>query len=489
MEEKNLSLQEIKQQRCNQLLMIWYTVIVSVLVVAYFTEVLSKQRTVQYYIGYVAVAIVPLTIAWIVYKKNSVSLAATIIALIGYLSLFTYSLFTSPYAVVIAYLFVLLVCLVIFDNVKLSLIYGVICTVIIAVSVAFVPATAAENKIKVAGTALCIIGVILATRVSRKNSQMMIDSVDEKLDQTNDILGKIEKEIGQLNEITNNTKEDSEAITDKVEDFTGAVENIGTSIEEISTTIGSIAGNLQSVIANSNEITGSVDDICEKVQESSDSVATGKENIISLRNTSISNIEKIDSFGKTFEEFSRNFDSIVEIIDIIKSISNQTNLLSLNASIEAARAGEMGKGFAVVANEVKDLASSTAENTEKIGHIVEQLKSNVKTISESLDEITNSIKSEEKDIEIVENQFTIIENNSETINAEVSGFKNNLQVVNDNISDLGAITQELAASAETINSLSKNCVHSCDDIKESVSNLNEQVTLIDNTSVELSKIK
>lgn len=489
MNEKNLSLQEIKQGRCNKLLMIWYTVIASVLVIAYFTEVLQGDRTVPYYIGYVAVALIPLLIAWITYKKNNVSLVSTIIALSGYLFMFTYSLFTSPYAVVIAYIFVLLVCLVIFDNVKMSLIYGILVTIVVTASVFFVPATAAENKIKIAGTALFIIGVILSTRVSHKNSKMMIDSVDEKLNQTNDILGKVEKEINQLNSITANTKEDSEVITDKIDGFTGAVTNIGDSIEEMNTTIGSIAGNLQNVISNSNEITGTVDEICEIVKNSTDSVLTGKQNIVSLKKTSVDNIDKIDSFGKTFEEFSRNFDSIVEIIDIIKSISNQTNLLSLNASIEAARAGEMGKGFAVVANEVKDLASSTAENTEKIGVIVGQLKNNVKSISESLNEITNSIKNEEKEIETVENQFTLIEQNSSTIDREVRGFKDNIKVVNDNISDLGAITEELAASAETINGLTKQCVQSCTDIKDSVDNLNDQVLLIDNASVELGNIK
>ena len=149
-EQKNLSLQEIKQGRCNKLLMMWYTVIASVLVIAYFTEVLQGDRTVPYYIGYVAVALVPLIIAWIAYKKNNVSLVSTIIALSGYLFMFTYSLFTSPYAVVIAYIFVLLVCLVIFDNVKMSLIYGILVTIVVTASVFFVPATAAENKIKIA---------------------------------------------------------------------------------------------------------------------------------------------------------------------------------------------------------------------------------------------------------------------------------------------------------------------------------------------------
>lgn len=189
------------------------------------------------------------------------------------------------------------------------------------------------------------------------------------------------------------------------------------------------------------------------------------------------------------QETSHNFDSIVEIIDIIRSISNQTNLLSLNASIEAARAGEMGKGFAVVANEVKELASSTAENTEKIGAIVERLKNNVKTISSNLEEIKDSIKQEGEDIKIVENQFVNIRQNSEKIFEEIDSFKTSIKVVNDNINDLGAITEELAAATETINTLSKDSVLACDDIKTSIETLNEQVNVIDEAGITLGKIK
>lgn len=489
MNEQNLTLKQIKQRRANKMLMIWYSVIVAVLALAYLTEVISGARTIGYYGGYLAVALVPLAISWIVYKNNKETLAATIIALTGYMMLFTYSLFTSPYAVVNTYIMVILVTLVVFDNNKLSIIYGAVTMVVITASIFISPATPAENKIKIAGTLLVVIGSIIATNVSKLNSDMMVASVDEKLENTEKILNKVNEGIVSLNDSTASTRSESDNINSKVNDFSGNLTNIGDSIEEINTTIVSVADNLQNVVNSSADITSAVEDINKKATDSNLSVAEGKENVLALKKTSKDNIEKIDSFSKTFEEFSHNFDNIVDIIDIIKSISNQTNLLSLNASIEAARAGEMGKGFAVVANEVKDLASSTAENTEKIGNIVDQLKSNVSTIANSLTEITASIKKEEADITNVENQFLKIEDNSQIIANEVGGFKNNLQVVNDNISDLGAITEELAASTETINGLTKNCINACDEIRESVSALNGQINDIDATSEALSQIK
>ena len=485
---EKLDLKKIKQLRCNQLILRWYSIIVVILVLSYLTEVISGARTVGYYMGYVAVAIIPLLVAWIIYKKDKQASASAIVSMVGYLLLFTYSLFSSPYAVVISYIFVMIVCLVIFDNNKLSIIYGVAVIVIITASTLFVPATPAENKIKIAAAVLVVVAVVICTQVSNKNSEMMLSSVDGELEKTEEILAKVNNGINVLNEKTSSAREESSSIDTKVNEFTEALTNIGESISEINDTIMTVADNLQNVISSSNDITTAVDEVGERVRESYESVATGERNVEFLKKTSEKNIEKIDSFVTTFEEFSKNFDSIVEIIDIIRNISNQTNLLSLNASIEAARAGEMGKGFAVVANEVKDLASSTADNTEKISRIVELLKNNVNTISSSLVEITESIKQEEKDIEIVQGQFVKIQENSQTISDQVEGFRGNLKVVNDSISDLGAITEELTASTETINDLAQECVGSCDDIRDSIHNLNEHVNSIDNTSLELSNI-
>ncbi len=487
--DKSLALAKIKKENVNTLIIRWYTAVIAVLVIAYLTEVLSGERTIGYYATFVGVAVIPLIFSWIFYRRNKQSLLSAIVAMSGYTILFGYALFTSPYAVVVSYIFPILMCLIVLDDNKLSVVFGVITFVIAVVSVIVTPASAAENKIKIAVILLTNVAIILCTQVSRKNSTMMLGSVDEQLEETKGILNQVSTGIEELNATTSATRENSAAITGKVNEFTGSLTNIGDSISEINETITSIADNLQNVINSSNDITNSVDDICNKAIESSESVATGRENIKSLKKASVKNVEKMDSFEKTFQEFSANFDSIVEIIDIIKSISNQTNLLSLNASMEAARAGEMGKGFAVVANEVKDLASSTAENTEKIASIVATLKDNLSTISNNLVDITDSIKNEEKDILVVENQFIKIEANSSEIESEVRGFRGNIEIVNDNISDLGAITEELAASTETINELTKECVQSCDYINENVDSLNAQINTIDHTSETLASIK
>ena len=102
---------------------------------------------------------------------------------------------------------------------------------------------------------------------------------------------------------------------------------------------------------------------------------------------------------KSAEQISAAVDSSMEIITSIKSIADQTNLLSLNASIEAARAGDAGKGFAVVATEVQALSNSTKETTEHISGILGDMNSSIKEMLNKISSISENVSSENEDME------------------------------------------------------------------------------------------
>lgn len=254
-------------------------------------------------------------------------------------------------------------------------------------------------------------------------------------------------------------------------------ENVSAASQELNAVMSHTQTNAQTELAQMEEISTAIDELSSTSQEVSrkavmadnethnaqKSVENGKQNLektINLTNEINASIVDSAQIVTQLKQFSFEIGSVTEVIN---TISEQTNLLALNAAIEAARAGEQGRGFAVVADEVRNLASKTQDSTVSIQQIIEKLQSqseladkymneNVTLIKQSVelaDDVNNSFEDILSAVQSLADINTLVATASEEQNYVTEDISKNthktLELVDQNAS---AVNQTLQASAE-----------------------------------------
>lgn len=187
----------------------------------------------------------------------------------------------------------------------------------------------------------------------------------------------------------------------------------------------------------SQEVAANALEAADNAQRVDDGVTVTKATLSDTVNSIRKLAEDIDHASTVINNLKGDVGNIVSVLDVIRGIAEQTNLLALNAAIEAARAGEQGRGFAVVADEVRTLASRTQESTQEIQQMIERLQSGAQ---EAVDVIEVGKSAGEKTV--------VKANNAET---ELDEVTRAISTINDMNTQIAAAVEEQTAVTEDIN--------------------------------------
>jgi methyl-accepting chemotaxis protein len=234
-------------------------------------------------------------------------------------------------------------------------------------------------------------------------------------------------------------------------ELTGVVRGTQEASHTVSAAAHELSAGMESIAATTHQQEAALTSIAASLEETSVSAAEVNNKAQRSGRATDEIVNAISGVMNNVTELSTNANAIGSVLEVIKGISEQINLLSLNAAIEAARAGDAGRGFAVVADEVRKLAGSTSSSTDEIAKVVTDLQTSVnrtKSALESVGGALDEVKSNSASVVNAVSEQTIAVN---TISSSIGEFRAQMAAVMHNVQEAQVASESLSQSAEELN--------------------------------------
>jgi methyl-accepting chemotaxis protein len=301
-----------------------------------------------------------------------------------------------------------------------------------------------------------VMGSLSAFMSTVKNTTSQIGLMEETLSagtaESASAVNQISKNIESITERINSLNDTIQLATQRVGDIGGRINSLAESVDDQTDVISRSSASIEEMNAS-----------IQNISKLTDERRAGVDNLL---NVTVQGGEKVSSTNDMIKSVSHEISDIIEIIEIINSISEQTNLLSMNAAIESAHAGEVGKGFAVVAEEIRKLAESTSENSKNIEASLKSITSKIKEALHMSDESYSSF---------------------EDIQNEVTRFADSLKEISASMEEISEGSNELLQTTGAISQNTKDVQEGSREIKNWIGEINTAMVSTTNLSNEVTQ--
>lgn len=278
----------------------------------------------------------------------------------------------------------------------------------------------------------------------------------------------------ELNASTEQNTSATEQIAASMQEAAEGMSSLNNSITHSSTLAKEMTNSIFNIESSTNEVSNTVTDTMEAVKEGNTALSTTIDQMEYIKKNTYDLSTNIQDLGSQSAQISK-------IINVITDISEQTNLLALNATIEAARAGEHGKGFAVVADEVRKLAEKSSDSAEQIKEMINAIQN----------ETTNTVNSMKAATSEVEKGISIA-NNADKSFASITGFvdsiTNQMMQVRSGIQEISSVTKQFTNTFEEVGSIGDTVSQEAENVSASTQEQLASMEEIANSASDLTRV-
>ena len=287
----------------------------------------------------------------------------------------------------------------------------------------------------------------------------MSHQIDTMLDKLQTTLRTAHESADLSSNMASHIAQASEEAATSVNSQHAQLELLSTAMTEMSATISDVAMNAENTAASTNKVVDHANQNDENMQVTATTISQVSENILTANNL--------------VRDLQSGVTEISQVVGVIRDVSEQTNLLALNAAIEAARAGEQGRGFAVVADEVRNLASRTQNSTNEVQSTIEKL-------TQQAERTFNAMQSSNEKVD-----HSVVASNETRQQLDV--IVNELHNANDMVSQIAAASEQQSTVATEMSESVTGIHLAANEVLQASQSLAEDSQKMANTTEHLTE--
>jgi len=298
---------------------------------------------------------------------------------------------------------------------------------------------------------------MLANMMGAKDQEEMLSKMMAVTEKSTDVSNSLAQSVNNLSLMTEQTTISNEDISLRTTKLAEGSKNSIKCMEEASSEVESMSENLQKISEESKKI-GIISEQVKQMTENNEQVISNA--VEKMSAIAVATMQSKEIIAKLEQRSSE----ISNFVEVITQISEQTNLLAINASIESARAGEQGKGFSVVAQEIRNLAEEAQKAAKDISTSINKIIEDTQEAVSSMDNGSKLVETGLKIIEEARNSFTKVVTANKNINDMLS-------VVNGDTLETAALSKKIVNLVADVKNTNTNALYDIEQIAMASGNL------------------